>query len=224
MGLLAALALVAAAPAATAQRPPSAGQTPTAPTPPLSAVFASAPGPGALGCYRSPTLLSTGSTLLAIAAHHWDTATSPCNDVGLKAIVVRASTDGVRWSPQRLIFNDSLPSRWPGHDGISMGTALWDNHTRTVFLILATCSHVPGRAAPAPAHCPHSKLLLRSTSEGRSWSAPKNITAQLGGIPGIWAPGPATGIQLADGRLLGAPPPTTTTPPHHPTPLVGADS
>ena len=83
-----------------------------------------------------------------------------------------------------------------------MGTALWDNRTRTVHLFYATCSHVPGRAAPAPARCAHSKLLVSSTDEGRTWGAVRNITSQLTTMTGIWAPGPATGIQLADGRLL----------------------
>ena len=56
-------------------------------------------------------------------------------------------------------------------DGISMGTAVWDNHTKTVFLFYVTCGHVPGRAAPAPAHCAHSKLLISSTDEGQRHAA-----------------------------------------------------
>ena len=59
-----------------------------------TAIF-NASGPGAAGCYRSPTLLSTGSRLLALAAHHWDSRESACNDVGLKAVVIRTSMDGV---------------------------------------------------------------------------------------------------------------------------------
>lgn len=83
-----------------------------------------------------------------------------------------------------------------------MGTALWDARTKTAHLLYATCSHVPGRAAPAPAHCAHSKLLISSTDEGKSWGKICNLTTQLASMPGIWAPGPATGIQLQDGRLL----------------------
>ena len=154
------------------------------------------------GCFRSPTLLRVGSSLLAFAAHHWDTSKSPCNDVGLKAIVVRDSRDGKSWSPPRAILNDTLPSKYPGDDGISFGTAVYDTSTRTVFFFYVTCSHVPGRAAPAPAHCPHSKFVLRSTDEGVHWSAPQDVTSMLATIPGIWAPGPATGIQLPTGRLL----------------------
>ena len=83
-----------------------------------------------------------------------------------------------------------------------MGTALWDARTKTVHVLYVTCSHVPGRAAPAPAHCAHAKLLISSTDEGTTWGVPRNLTAQLSKMPGIWAPGPATGIQLKDGRLL----------------------
>ena len=54
-----------------------------------------ASGPRSVGCYRSPTLLATDRTLLAFAAHHWDTHESECNDVGLKAIVVRSTIDGI---------------------------------------------------------------------------------------------------------------------------------
>ena len=158
----------------------------------------------AFGCYRSPTLLRAGSSLLAIAAHHWDPKESACNDVGLKAIVVRSTRDGKVWSDPRTILNDTAPSRFPGEDGISMGTALWDTHTKTAFLFYVTCGHVPGRAAPAPAHCPHAKFVMTSSDEGMSWSLPRNLTAALAamGMPGIWAPGPATGISLPTGRLL----------------------
>jgi hypothetical protein len=54
-----------------------------------------ASGAGSAGCYRSPTLLSTDRVLLAFAAHHWDAHESECNDVGLKAIVIRSSVDGI---------------------------------------------------------------------------------------------------------------------------------
>ena len=174
------------------------------PAPALTALFradGNAKHP-AFGCFRSPTLLRAGSSVLAIAAHHWDSKASACSDVGLKAIVVRSTRDGQTWSTPRTILNDTAPSRFPGEDGISMGTALWDPSTKTVFLFYATCSHVPGRAAPAPAHCPHAKLVVTSADEGQTWSVPRNLTAELAAMPGIWAPGPATGISLPTGRLL----------------------
>ena len=62
---------------------------------PPTAIFRASGGPGAAGCFRSPTLLQTDSKLLALAAHHWDSHESPCNDVGLKVIVVRSSVDGI---------------------------------------------------------------------------------------------------------------------------------
>eukprot|EP01051_Picozoa_sp_SAG22_P015559 SAG22_NODE_2050_length_3084_cov_2.021106_2_plen_629_part_01 len=122
--------------------------------------------------------------------------------MGLKAIVVRDSRDGRSWSAPRTVLNDTLPSKWPGDDGISMGTAVYDGVRRTVLLFYAACSHVPGRAAPAPAHCPHSKLLVRSPDQGQHWSAPQDLTGMLAAMPGIWGPGPATGIQI----LAGSPP------------------
>ena len=61
-----------------------------------------ASGASSAGCYRSPTLLATDTTLLAFAAHHWDTHESNCNDVGLKAIVVRSTIDGVTCVHPRL--------------------------------------------------------------------------------------------------------------------------
>jgi hypothetical protein len=182
-------------PVALALPPAAAAAAAAATAQPVTAIF-TADGPGVRGCFRSPTLLSTDTSVLAIAAHHWDRGESACNDVGLKAIVARSTVDGITWSRQTTVLNDSLPSRFPGHDGISMGTALWDNRTKTVLLLYATCSHVPGRAAPAPAHCAHSKLLISSTDRGGSWRASRNLTAQLHALPGIWAPGPATGIQV----------------------------
>ena len=184
--------------------PPTANaQPPVTPMSPVFTATGSAQSPVA-GCYRSPILLRTRSSLLAIAVHHWDSRLSPCNDVGLKAITSRRSTDGNSWGEQRTILNDTLPSAYPGDDGISMGTAVYDNRTQTIFLFYTVCSHVPGRASKAPARCPggHGKFVLTSKDDGVSWSAPANITSQLHDMPGIWAPGPATGIQTATGRLL----------------------
>ena len=65
---------------------------------------------------------------------------------------------------------------------------------------MTACSHVAEKAA----YCPRTKLLLGSTDEGESWSI-RNVTAELAaaGVPGVWAPGPSTGIQLAQGRKQG---------------------
>ena len=57
-----------------------------------------AEGPGAARCYRLPTLLSTGKTLIAFAEHRWDAPHGVCQDWGLKAIAFRTSVDGTHWS------------------------------------------------------------------------------------------------------------------------------
>ena len=106
----------------------------------------------AAGCFRSPTLISTGTTLLALAVHRWDSAKGACADWGLKALVLRTSVDGRTWSPARTIWNDTLPSHlWQDHDGFSMGTAVFDTQTKTTHVLFA--GHVKPCCACASSSC-----------------------------------------------------------------------
>jgi hypothetical protein len=89
-----------------------------------------ASGPRSVGCYRSPTLLATDRTLLAFAAHHWDTHESECNDVGLKAIVVRSTIDGITcvhsctYSYLLLVPALPTPDSQRAHDGCTCAAPL----------------------------------------------------------------------------------------------------
>ena len=145
------------------------------------------------GCWRIPVLVAAGDRLLAFAAHRWDHASGTCADNGLKAIVVRASSDGQVWGPLRTIANNSLPSSFPKNDGYSFGSAVFDSHARTVFVTFVTCSH---GAYPS---CPPTVWMSESRTLGETWSPPRNITPQVGQL--FWGP-TSTGLQLPSGRLL----------------------
>jgi sialidase-1 len=86
---------------------------------------------------------------------------------------------------------------WAENDGVSLGTMVFDDYTKTIFLFFVGCSHVYATG------CARTKFLTKSSDEGRTWSKPVNITTTFAAdLPGIWSPGPATGIQTSNYTLL----------------------
>ena len=70
---------------------------------------------------------------------------------------------------------------------------------RTTGAILVCCQEIQGGLANLLKNEWHGRcLILRSTDDGVTWSAPREITQSVG----HFAAGPGTGIQLSSGRLV----------------------
>ncbi|EDO37960.1 predicted protein [Nematostella vectensis] len=128
--------------------------------------------------YRIPliTSLPDGSLIaLAEARKH------SSSDSGPKFLAMRQSRDqGVTWTNTTFIEDDQEAT-----DGLNLGSIVVDEITKSVFVMYSFCIH----------KCKYATTyVIRSDDNGQSWTMPKNISQQLGGLQ--FAPGPGYGIQV----------------------------
>ncbi|GAA3954389.1 exo-alpha-sialidase [Streptomyces marokkonensis] len=147
--------------------------------------------PGGYACFRIPAIVrTTGDTLLAFA----EGRLLNCGDAGDIDIVVKRSTDGGRtWGPLRVV-NDG------GGDTHGNPAPVVDRATGRVLLVE---TYNAGRtdAVGCPVPCARTPHLQYSDDDGRTWSAPRDLSAGI--LPPDWnswyATGPVHGVQLTGG-------------------------
>ena len=155
--------------------------------------------------YRIPGLVKThGGTLVASYGVRWKSGKDLPNDTD---IAVSRSTDGgVTWGPMQVVLD---MGEWGGRpqeeNGIDDPCLLLDDRTGDL-LLFGTWHHGPRRSASQEGgFAPDSTgqmMLARSGDEGRTWSEPVNITAQV--KDPSWKSlleGPGIGITMQDGTL-----------------------
>lgn len=146
--------------------------------------------------YRIPSVVVTQQgTLLAFCEGRRNDAT----DSGDIDLLMRRSTDGGRtWSDQQVIWNDA---------GNTCGNPcpVVDRKTGTVHLLMThnlgqdrEPQIIDGTSAGT-----RTVWVSRSADDGRTWTAPAEITAATKRPDWTWyATGPGAGVQLRSGRLI----------------------
>ncbi|MGW6059678.1 exo-alpha-sialidase [Streptomyces sp. NPDC055189] len=190
---VAALAVVAAGallPGPSAQAAPDARATGFE----QQVLFKASQDPG-YACYRIPAVVSTvQGTLLAFA----EGRTNDCSDAGDIDIVLKRSHDGGRtWSPLQVVNEGA---------GDTHGNPAPVVDRRTGRIVLAetwNTGRTDGQNCAVP--CDRTPHLQYSDDDGRSWSAPRDLSDQI--LPEDWnswyATGPVHGLQLTRGRHAG---------------------
>jgi sialidase-1 len=162
------------------------------------------PGDDGSKSYRIPALATSRSGTLIAA---YDVRYDHSGDLPAKIDVgVSRSTDGGQsWEPMRTVITMANDPRYAS-DGVGDPAVLVDSQTGRIW-IAALWSH--GNRAwngSGPGITPEETgqlLLVHSDDDGKSWSAPRNITPQV--KDPAWRlllNGPGAGITLRDGTLV----------------------
>ena len=147
----------------------------------------------AVSCYRIPAITTApdGSLIAAI-----DERVPSCGDLKWSRdinIVIRRSTDGGRtWGPVERVAD------FPDGQSASDPSLITDTASGTVFLFYNFMDHDRARDV-------YFFHVMRSTDNGRTWSAPEDITSQV--APEEWREDfkfltSGQGTATRDGRLL----------------------
>ncbi|MFH8590568.1 exo-alpha-sialidase [Streptomyces rimosus] len=192
---LAALAAVATVlvPAATAQAGPTTTAAPSTGFD-QQVLFKAAQEHG-YACFRIPAIVrSTHGTLLAFA----EGRVRNCGDAADIDLVLKRSTDGGRtWGPLQVV-NEG------GGDTHGNPAPVVDRETGRI-LLAETYNKGRTDAGNCDVPCDRTPHLQYSDDDGATWSAPRDLTAELrpAGWNSWYATGPVHGIQLARGRHAG---------------------
>lgn len=152
--------------------------------------------------YRIPGLVQTNKgTLLAVYDIRYNnSADLPGNiDVGLS----RSTDGGKSWEPMKIIMDMGAPHE---NNGIGDPAILFDPQTNTTWVAALWSKGNRSIAGSKPGLSPDTTgqfVLVKSTDDGRTWSAPINITEQVK-KPGwhLFFNGPGSGIAMQDGKLV----------------------
>jgi sialidase-1 len=146
--------------------------------------------------FRIPSLLATpAGTVLAFC----EGRKQGRGDSGDIDLVMRRSTDGgATWGPLKVIADG-------GADTVGNPCPVADRETGTIWMLL---TRNPGadterQILNGTSRGTRTVWAMKSDDDGRSWSAPVEITASVKAADWTWyATGPGVGIQLGSGRLL----------------------
>ena len=148
-------------------------------------------------CFRIPAIVTTTSgTLLAFA----EARRNNCGDAGDIDLVVKRSSDGGKtWSVMQVVWDDSTNT-------CGNPAPVVDSRTGTV-LLLSTWNLGTDHEKDIIAGTSKDTrriFVFSSADDGRSWSAPREITKDVKKDDWTWyATGPVNGIQLRKGKHKG---------------------
>jgi len=143
-------------------------------------------GIGGVHTYRIPAMLVTSKGTLLVFC---EARKESIRDASPTDMVLRRSIDGGKtWLPIQTLV------RAEGNDAIMNPCPVVDTRTGTILLMCINAHKVRKQH-----HCP---LLLTSTDDGQTWSAPADLAHRISPYDDTFVTGPGVGIQTRKGRLI----------------------
>jgi sialidase-1 len=168
-----------------------------------------AAGQNACNTYRIPGLVTTNTgTLIAVYDNRYYSNGDLQGDIDVG--MSRSINGGNSWEPMKVIMD---MGEWGGkpnaENGIGDPSVLFDPTTNTIWVAALWYHGNPGKSAwgnSKPGLDPSETgqlMLVKSTDDGLTWSAPINITRQTKNpVWHLFFQGPGMGITMADGTLV----------------------
>lgn len=159
--------------------------------------------------YRIPGLVTTNKgTLLGVYDVRYNTSVDlqEMIDVG----VSRSTNKGATWEPMRIAMTFGETGGLPhAQNGVGDPAILFDDKTNTTWIVAAWTHGMGNQRAWWSSHQGVTKkttaqlVLSKSEDDGKTWSAPKNITSQVKDPSWYFLlQGPGSGITMQDGTLV----------------------
>jgi sialidase-1 len=159
-------------------------------------------GEDAVNTYRIPGIITTDrGTLLAVYDIRYNnSADLPGNiDVGLS----RSTDAGKTWEPMKIIMDMGAPQE---NNGIGDPAILFDPVTKKIIVAALWSKGNRSIAGSLPGISPDTTgqfVLVSSSDDGISWTAPASITPQVKNPAWhLFFQGPGSGIAMQDGKLV----------------------
>ena len=152
--------------------------------------------------YRIPGIVQTDrGTLIAVYDIRYNnSADLPGNiDVGMS----RSTDNGKTWEPMKIIMDMGAPHE---NNGIGDPAILFDPVTKKIFVAALWSKGNRSIAGSLPGLSPDTTgqfVLVSSSDDGLTWSAPNSITPQVKNPAWhLFFNGPGMGIAMQDGKLV----------------------
>lgn len=159
-------------------------------------------GDDGVNTYRIPGIVQTDrGTLIAVYDIRYnDSRDLPANiDVGMS----RSTDNGKTWEPMKIIMDMGSPHE---NNGIGDPAVLFDPVTKKIWVAALWSKGNRSIAGSLPGLSPDTTgqfILVSSSDDGITWSAPDNITAQVKNPAWhLFFNGPGNGIAMQDGKLV----------------------
>lgn len=154
-------------------------------------------GDGGYKCFRIPAIITTSKgTLIALAEGRW----GGCSDTGDIDMVMKRSFDGGKtWTDLTVIWNDA--------NNTCGNPTIVEDRKNNRIIVLSTWnlgSDHENQIIAGTSKDTRRIFTLTSDNEGETWSAARDITADVKLSSWTWyATGPCNGIQMESGKYKG---------------------
>jgi len=159
-------------------------------------------GDDKVNTYRIPGIVQTDKgTLIAVYDNRYNNSRDLPEDIDIG--MSRSIDSGRSWQPMKVIMDMGTPH---ANNGVGDPAILFDPATKEILVAALWSKGNRSIAGSGPGLAPDSTgqfMLVSSTDDGLTWSAPRSITKQVKRPAwNLFFNGPGMGIAMSDGKLV----------------------